>query len=304
MKSPGGTGGRAVVLVKVEELDTMLKILLTKISVEHVEWQGSTSAEFLVEEYVVSKSVRHNGRNYDPTMRVAFLGIRDRGVVRCHPFACYWKLPPQPIGEGARTRENTISSYSSSHGLSTIVSKTDEAIVYQQLQEFLPQVLNAMINYNLFGIENLKEDTGLDKKHKAHQILNFSQELTDKGYYELSLEYLKKVEKLLFLPNDMVSIYNAYGKYFYRIKNFEAAEKCYKKAIESSPANELPADAYLYLGLVFFAQNKRKEADEYFNRIFFFEARGYAVSAHANRIRYIREDIQDPDATFHPLPCK
>ncbi len=184
LKKPDVPRGEGIVLVAAADLNKKLKQLLRKGSAslnqivkdmaqEHkinpntamldpeqiqraiqqsmnlVSWHSSDTPRFLVEALTPSKLIHYHQQQYDATMRVYFIIVRDQGQSRFVPLGCAWKLPPQPITAGAHTRDNVVSSYTATHSLALAVSEEDQTTVYQQLAACLPKYFDFLYCYDV-----------------------------------------------------------------------------------------------------------------------------------------------------------
>ncbi len=165
IKAPDIEEGKGIALVKPDELDRVLKIVLApsiQAAVAEIIHQqleqsrdklekfapmlNSQSDRFMVEEYVASRPIRHHGQVFDGTVRSLFLYVRDQGVGRFVPIGAYWKLPPQPItAEQEPLASKTISSFSSEHILAQALDPQDLARINQVLADLVPRLLTTLI---------------------------------------------------------------------------------------------------------------------------------------------------------------
>ena len=165
LKDPVLDGGEGVIVVERTALKALLAALFSGESTypacgteqvstkfkEHIQLGYS----FMIQEYVKGKVIESDGKDYDPTMRVLFLFIRDNEEVRVVPFAAYWKLPPQPIAVGDGLRSSRVSSYDEAHHAAAKVSLADQEKVFAKLRQVLPQWLNTGMKENLFDKQNI-----------------------------------------------------------------------------------------------------------------------------------------------------
>ena len=222
-------------------------------------WNNSYSSTFLVEEYITSKTISHDNKSFDPTMRVAFLIIRDDNKVTCEPFACYWKLPPHPINHRGELRDKTVSSFSETRQDAVRVSEADQESVYTQLKATLPAVISSMLKRNLAAdIEALPNITVEQKDYKAHLWMHFANALTSQGQYELAKHYLEKVEKIL--PNNF-RVFHEFGVFYHQQGKHSEALSSFDKAITKRPGNSA---TYYRRGITKDALNRTDEAEQDF----------------------------------------
>lgn len=222
-------------------------------------WNNSYSSTFMVEEYITGKAIPHDHKSFDPTMRVAFLVIRDNNQVSCEPFACYWKLPPHPINYRGELRDKTVSSFSETRRDAIRVSETDQANVYTQLQATLPVVINTMLKRDLSAdIAALPSITSEQKDYKAHLYMHFANSLTSQGQYAIAKHYLEKAEELL--PNNF-RVFHEFGIFYHQQGNYREAMRNFDKAIALRPGNSA---TYYRRGITKDALNQTDEAEKDF----------------------------------------
>jgi hypothetical protein len=109
VKPTDGSRGRGVIFVTKDELDVTLKTILydremlRKMSNQspycYGFWLLGKAKNFLVEEYVPSKTITVDGKQYDATMRLVFVTYRINGKVGVDILGAYWKLPAKAISE-------------------------------------------------------------------------------------------------------------------------------------------------------------------------------------------------------------
>lgn len=225
IKAPDMECGQGVVVVKDADLELILKVLCAK-SIEEASktyathslsaglfnlntmesslrpllaLHNSDDPNFVVEEYIAGKPVAHNDAQYDATMRVAFVFTRDQDEIKLEPIACYWKLPPQAMTQQGELRARTVSSYTEGRHDSQVVAEDDMAVVYQQLKEHLPVVLDRMTKQDLFAqIGAYPETTAQEKQFKIQAWLHWSNTLSVRAEYNLAeycLENALKIDK-------------------------------------------------------------------------------------------------------------
>jgi hypothetical protein len=103
IKPRGNFMGKGVIIVQKRDLDETLRYIVTKEGplAERKEsayraWKHDTFDSFLVEAFIVSDPIRlpHVGnKRYQPTMRVAFLLVYNKGQHNVHFLGGYWKTP-------------------------------------------------------------------------------------------------------------------------------------------------------------------------------------------------------------------
>jgi tetratricopeptide (TPR) repeat protein len=295
LKVPDMEGGKGVIIVDDADLDVTLNILLAttnrdiqyyssqypvhflstypqKFSNQSVllkkcevdlgafeTWNNSSNNFFLVEEYTTNRPISHNNNLYDATMRVAFLIIRDDNQVSCEPFACYWKLPPQPINHRGELREKTVSSFTETRHDALKVNGEDQQTVYTQLKATLPTVVNSMLKRDLAAhIEAQPANTEDQKEYKAHFWMHYANALTHQGQYLIAKHYLDRANDLT--PNNS-KVYHEFGVYYHQQGKYAEAITNFDKAIQMKPNN---AVTYYRRGITKDALNRSNEAEQDF----------------------------------------
>ena len=109
VKPTDGSRGRGVIFVTKDELDSTLKTILydrealkkmcNQLPYCYGFWQFGQAKNFLVEEYVSSKPITVEGKQYDATMRLVFTTYRINGKAGIDILGAYWKLPAKALSE-------------------------------------------------------------------------------------------------------------------------------------------------------------------------------------------------------------
>jgi hypothetical protein len=135
------SGGIGVVPIERDKLRERIKqIFVDPFDESFVEaWLRDEPTEFLVEEYVASKPVERDGKQYDGTMRIAFMAMSNQGKMTVVPIAGYWKLPLEPMGQEFKP-ESTISTIYQDQP-SAEVSPEDLAKGFASVVEAMPLLL-------------------------------------------------------------------------------------------------------------------------------------------------------------------
>jgi hypothetical protein len=124
-------------------------------------WDENYSPLILYQEKVQGKPVMHQGKPYDPTMRVvmtAHIDDYDKPEVKLKVHDAYWKFPRMPVNEGT-LQERTVSysppgkAYAGdfnarveASGFFSLVSDADKEIVWARLHECIPQTVSKLVN--------------------------------------------------------------------------------------------------------------------------------------------------------------
>jgi len=109
IKPRGEFQGNGVIITQRQELDQVLYYIITKSGVlaeskdpAYASWKNDPFDSFIVEEFVTSDpiTIPHlENKIYQPTMRVAFLLVYNKGCHRVHFLGGYWKTPSVSLEE-------------------------------------------------------------------------------------------------------------------------------------------------------------------------------------------------------------
>ena len=109
IKPRGEFQGNGVIIVQRHELDEVLHYIITKNSVlaesndpAYASWKNDSFDSFIVEEFVTSDLIAIpdlENKMYQPTMRVAFLLVYNKGRHEVHFLGGYWKTPSVSLDE-------------------------------------------------------------------------------------------------------------------------------------------------------------------------------------------------------------
>lgn len=210
-------------------------------------WRSSNSPFFMIEEHISSKAVIYNNKAYDPTMRVAFLTIRDNYCITFKPIGAYWQLPKESLDHlDVRLRTNFAIPVAEQNYLA--VDANDLDLVYKQLSTILPRLFQKMFTFD-FEKYRKKLITSLEdseKKYGYYITTRIANELGRKGYLVAGLELLNSIKDSYLIP---YKIYHERGVIYYN-------NDCYEKAIEQfSEALKLYSNipTYYRRGLSYYA---------------------------------------------------
>lgn len=225
LKNPGGDNGNGVVVIQntQQNLNIALK-WLTK-SIDHQSFLMKSSVflreasqyanmlgagtnltkafsdwdsfnrdqKIIIESYESNLAIMHEGKLYDPTMRVLFSITRNSGRVECHPILSYWKLPPQPIGAKCTLRQKTVSSKVNKAIPVCKVSSGDEAVVFEQLKSVMSAVFTDLLSQDLpTQYVSMPSHTPEEKAKKSEMFSRMGNALVSSGQFDLAEFYLKK----------------------------------------------------------------------------------------------------------------
>ena len=261
LKIPDVERGQGVVIAPREYLDLYLRTIITETGEEkeqriseftkellrrHPDLRGpqlfqqledllpqwtnlGNGTEFMVEAYTHNKTIMHRGKPYDPTMRVAFIAIRDAGEIKITPLGSYWKMTPKPIGKG-NLRDHTVSSFSEDHQTAIQVSQAYQDFVYQQLQESMPRFLATCFRCDLQrSICDLPTSNDLEKRQKGYSWLLLSNTFALHGQYTLSEDCLVSARAIL---GETGNFWHQRGRLYDCQREYKHAISYYKRATD------------------------------------------------------------------------
>jgi hypothetical protein len=103
IKPRGNFLGKGVILTQKKDLDQTVRYIITKKGPlskskesAYTAWQYDKFDSFLVEQFIASDPIRlphMENKRYQPTMRVAFVLIYNKGKHNVHFLGSYWKTP-------------------------------------------------------------------------------------------------------------------------------------------------------------------------------------------------------------------
>ncbi|QQR49292.1 ankyrin repeat domain-containing protein [bacterium] len=154
LKPLSAANGWGVLIVHKNDLDSTLKIILKNPSAiaanpdkSYNYWAQDRNRDFLAEEYVPSKTITIQGKEYDATMRMVFLLSYHDDKIYTTFLGHYWKLPAYSINEDVELTKKHKSKIGSNSlaPSSAKVSMTDCEKVKGILKEVLPKVYLKML---------------------------------------------------------------------------------------------------------------------------------------------------------------
>lgn len=245
--------------LSLEKITKKIQCIVDKSNI----WGNSNSPLFFIESYESSKTIIHNNAKYDGTMRVAFLLIRNQGKIEAKPFACYWKLPSNPMNKGE------INAYSVSHLADAgnnvqQVSREEQKTVYGVLKKVLPILFQNSIQ------QPFKNTINHYQTNKDEYYQKFGTYLLTRlgNYYSLSAKY-KLAEDTLQLAKEAspssYKVHHELGLLYSCWKKYAEAIKCFDHAIsiEKQPATFYRrGKAYEAMGKYELALNDLKTAKQ------------------------------------------
>ncbi|MBX9831348.1 ankyrin repeat domain-containing protein [Candidatus Babeliales bacterium] len=166
LKPLSAANGWGVLIVDKHDLDTTLRMILkntasvaTNPDKSYNYWAQDRNRDFLVEEYVPSKTITVRGKEYDATMRVVFLLSYHDGKIYTTFLGHYWKLPLHALDADVDLTKKHKSKIGSNDQIpsSAKVAPEDCEQVKKVLQEFLPKIYLKML------LSKQQRSTGLEE---------------------------------------------------------------------------------------------------------------------------------------------
>lgn len=238
------------------------------------KWRTEVYAlpKILVQEYCVSDSLEIEGRQYDPTMRIAFIITLDRGLVNFHPLKIsYWKVPAKPVSEGG-LRERTVSNVHEGVGrYNTDIKIQDE--IFRQLKPIMIKVFEEMFRTNAASyFKGLISNEDEEEQLKGVMLaLYYSKGLNELHRYDDTMEMLKKIKfRVESLRNVRCGISYCQvlgeaqlfsGHFFDALKPFTNAIDFSLKSSENALSLENRSELYLTRSIIYSFLNKKSECE-------------------------------------------
>jgi hypothetical protein len=155
IKPRGQFMGRGVIIVQEQDLDEVLRYIITKNGkladskdLAYAAWKRDRFDSFIVEEFVASDLIKipHlENKMYQPTMRVAFLLVYNNHHHDVHFLGEYWKTPHLSIDEAGDFMEKNKDICEPPY-YRAVDAKTVKA-VQSQLRVTLPLLHNKMLQF-------------------------------------------------------------------------------------------------------------------------------------------------------------
>lgn len=156
IKPRGNFMGRGVIITPLQDLDEILHFIITKQGAladstdpAYAAWKRDTFDSFIVEEFVMSDPIKlpHlENKTYQPTMRVAFLLVHNKGYYGVHFLGEYWKTPHLSLDEPGSFMEKNKDICEPPYYLA--VDARTRQIVREQLHTMLPRLHRRMIQFS------------------------------------------------------------------------------------------------------------------------------------------------------------
>lgn len=145
--------GQGVILVERIRLPEILKMIFrspAKLSSYKDEaykyWSNAKDKSLIVEEFHFSDplSVPHlGGKEYDPTLRIAFMLWHEHGEIKMDFIEQHWKLPLKALSEGGTFNEKHKSCAQTPYY--ALTDYNQEQLIKQQLREIMPLIYARML---------------------------------------------------------------------------------------------------------------------------------------------------------------
>lgn len=203
-------------------------------------WLNSNNPLFLVESYEISKPIKKNNADYDATMRVLFLIIKNDGRYAFQPIGAYWKLPELPMMKKNKKlfckdyRLSQISATGKQADLSLEVDPSTLRKVYAHLNLILPIIFKVAQETNYMELITTHLLPAADKKQECDFFyqMRFANNAGALGRYEEAISILENVQKNQ--PKDYRS-YHELAIIYHLQENYKKAIELYTKCLELHP---------------------------------------------------------------------
>jgi len=155
IKPRGNFMGRGVIIAPFEELDKILRFIITKKGAlaertdsAYTAWKNDAHDSFVIEEFVASDPIKlphMENKTYQPTMRVAFLLTYNKGRHNIHFLGEYWKTPHLSLDEPGDFMEKNKDICEPPYYLA--VDEVTKQIVRNNLRTALPILHRKMLQF-------------------------------------------------------------------------------------------------------------------------------------------------------------
>ncbi len=197
-----------------------------------VKWRDSICPSFMAEAYVSSKTVQLERQSYDPTMRVAFLAIRDSGVLSFKSIGGYWQLP---ISSSESTDLRMKCNTSLPHDQLKYVQVDPKQLqeVYDKLNIVIPKIFAKLFKFNLISYQQrfATGDDELQLRYNHYLKLRLANSLGSNCYTNLALDLLKDIDDKY---GKLDKIYHERGMVYLNDGRYESAIAQFSEAIKLS----------------------------------------------------------------------
>lgn len=143
IKPDHGHQSMGIFLIKKSDLKSTLKKLRNNNS-ENIWIQNN---KIVIEEFVQSKIVYHDGKPYDPTLRATFVACYEGDTIKTTLLSAFWKFPPASLDDKkASLRDKHITqSMSACDDIAPAMSKQDMDVFKQKFDQIAPLLFEKMI---------------------------------------------------------------------------------------------------------------------------------------------------------------
>lgn len=155
IKPHGNFMGKGVIIVGQQDLDKILRYIITKKGElansedpAYAAWKNDEADSFIVEEFITSDPIKlpHLGNKmYQPTMRVAFLLTYNKGQHNVHFLGEYWKTPELSLDEEGDFMHKNKDICEPPYYLA--VDQKTRLAVQKILHKTLPQLHQKMLHF-------------------------------------------------------------------------------------------------------------------------------------------------------------
>lgn len=144
-----GQRAQGIFMIPQEALDATLKnILQNPKNVAHspepyfAYWASDKNTQFVVEEYVPSKTIYIDNKPYDPTLRATIFAYCDGKKISVTLVSAFWKIPPYALDDnkGSLTWKHITKSMIGCAKPGYPVTQEDMIIIRQQFTTHLPDI--------------------------------------------------------------------------------------------------------------------------------------------------------------------
>lgn len=142
--------GRGVILVAKEKLDSTLKYILTSsealqkdTDAAYNHWNRDAHDSFLVEKYYPSDLIQVDEKEYEPTMRAAFVMIYNKNRIDVRFVGGYWMMPIKSVDQEGTLNELKKAYCKPPYFVPASAEELQE--IGRQIEEALPFMYEKML---------------------------------------------------------------------------------------------------------------------------------------------------------------
>lgn len=215
------------------------------------------SGYFLVEEYVPNKPIFQAGKIYDPTLRVFFYAIRNKGAYAYIPIDSYWRLPTHDIAKkDVDKRSRIIPEYSMDPKIIVAVSPEDQTVIDAKLTTVIPAIFASAMETDY--IADFQREARPELMH--YRYLYYANQLIGHGYYNMA-EYCFQSALALNIVAEKYRVFHERGIMLTNQERYQDAIACFNTVLSLKPDFE-PAN--FRRGVVYHHLGKYGERDQDF----------------------------------------